>query len=237
MTTFNDRLDAVCRSLNALHYLNTLLDLAINADGGALADPKSGLSELMGRQLEDIGDAVNAIRAAAPNADRPAWHDIETIAARARVHQDEAARVMFVLTGEDHEGPAYRAWDGNLHEGLPAHLLARHIWNALAHADVWGQVSTATGIDLLDLKRILEAMLEYLPRREAIKLRGLGPNAESAEQAVGAEPHDPLSEVDFGQIARDTKVNEGVVRRVVARLLAEPRPVPTGDEQAAVSNG
>jgi len=199
VATFSDQLDAICRSLDALHYLDNLLDLAVNADGGGLADQRSGLSALMGRQLEDIGDAVEALRvawtettarlpemtaeeriveivrrAALADAGRPAWHDIETIAARARVHQDEAARVMFVLTGEDHYGLAYRAWDGNLHEGLPAHLLASHIWKTLSHGDVWGQVSAATGLELDRLKVVLEAMLQYLPRREAIELQGLG---------------------------------------------------------------
>lgn len=210
MTTMTDRLDAVVRSLDALHYLNQLLDLALNADGGGLADPRSGLAELMGRQLEDIGDQVEAIRtvrnerteaapgamtdqriaeaarcAALAEAGRPAWHDIDAIAARARVHKDEAARVLFVLTGEDHQGPAYRAWDGNLHEGLPAHLLSSHIWNTLAHGDVWGQVSTATGLELDRLKQVLEAMLQYLPRRDAIDLHRTGaPHQSETETAT-----------------------------------------------------
>ena len=235
--TMTDRLDAVVRSLDALHYLNQLLDIALNADGGGLADPRSGLAELMGRQLEDIGDQVEAIRAPRTGATVRAEYDIERISARSRVHQDEVARVIFVLTGEDHQGGAYRPWDGNLIEGLPAHLLSSHIWNTLAHGDVWGQVSTATGVDLLDLKRILEAMLHYLPRREAIELQGSEPNAEGEVRAERTAPRDRLSGVDFGQIARETNLKEETVRRVVERLLAEPRPDPDAGGNAAVSNG
>ncbi|WP_413873924.1 hypothetical protein [Albidovulum sp.] len=166
MTTFTDRLDAVCRSLDALHYLNQLLDLAMNADGGGLADPRSGLAELMGRQLDDIGDQVAAMRAPRTEATVRAKYDIERIAALARVAPHDAARVVFAMTGEDCFDATHRPRDGNLIEGMPAQLLASHIWNTLSHGDVWGQVSTATGVDLLDLKRILEAMLTCLPRRD-----------------------------------------------------------------------
>jgi len=102
-------------------------------------------------------------------AGRMPWHDIDTIAARASVHRDEAARILFVLTGEDHAGAAYRAFDGNPSQGLHAHLLAQAIQATLAQSDVWGRVSTETGIELDKLELVLTSILTNLPRRADVQ--------------------------------------------------------------------
>ncbi|SDF51628.1 hypothetical protein PUH89_06530 [Rhodobacter capsulatus] len=102
-------------------------------------------------------------------AGRMPWHDIDTIAARARVHRDEAARILFVLTGEDHAGAAYRAFDGNPSQGLHAHLLAQAIHATLAQSDVWGRVSKETGIELNKLEWVLTSILTNLPRRADVR--------------------------------------------------------------------
>lgn len=54
-------LDGMCDALHALHYLDTLLDVALNADGGILSDRFSGLHCLMKSQLEPLDDGVNAL--------------------------------------------------------------------------------------------------------------------------------------------------------------------------------
>lgn len=102
-------------------------------------------------------------------AGRMPWHDIDIIAARARVHRDEAARILFVLTGEDHAGTAYRAFDGNPSQGLHAHLLAQAIHATLAQSDVWGRVSKETGIELNKLEWVLTSILTNLPRRADVQ--------------------------------------------------------------------
>lgn len=58
MQTLNDMVEA----LNALHYLDTLLDVALNADGGMLSDVHSGLHFLMKSQLDTFGDGINLLR-------------------------------------------------------------------------------------------------------------------------------------------------------------------------------
>ncbi len=183
-------------------------------------------------------------QAALADAGRPAWHDLDTIAARSRVRRDDVARVMFILTGEDHAGPAYRAWDGNLAEGMHAHLLAGKCLDALAYCDMWWQVSEATGLSLEKTKDVLHSMLEYLPKREAIDLRPFGAvlDAQVAERAMrervaeqdaqgpsGAaltDAVDRLRRADLGEIAREVNLDESALRRVVERLLAEPHPNP-----------
>ena len=183
-------------------------------------------------------------QASLTDAGRPAWHDLDTIAARSRVRRDDVARVMFILTGEDHAGPAYRAWDGNLAEGMHAHLLAGKCLDALAHCDMWGQVSDATGLDLEKVKDVLQAMLEYSPKREAIDLRPFGEvldaqaadkvmrelvaeqDAQGPSEAALTDAVDRLRRADLSGIAREVNMDESAVRRVVERLLAEPHPNP-----------
>ena len=183
-------------------------------------------------------------QAALADAGRPAWHDLDTIAARSRVRRDDVARVMFTLTGEDHAGPAYRAWDGNLAEGMHAHLLAGKCLDALAYCDMWRQVSEATGLSLEKTKDVLHSMLEYLPKREVIDMRPFGAvlDAQVAERAMRervaeqdaqgssdtalTEAVDRLRRADLGEIAREVNLDESAVRRVVERLLAEPHPDP-----------
>lgn len=64
----------------------------------------------------------------------------------------------------------------------------------------------------------------YDPRLER-EVRG-----ETPEQPAA----DPLRGADLGAVARDTNLAEATVRRVLERLLAEPRP---GNPQSAASNG
>lgn len=57
-----EMLDVIVRATDALHYLNTLLDLAVNSAPECLTDQHSGLARLMGRQLEDIGNTIEPLR-------------------------------------------------------------------------------------------------------------------------------------------------------------------------------
>jgi len=160
--------------------------------------------------------------------DRPAWHDLDAIAAKSCVQKGDVARVLFVLTGEDHAGPAYAAYDGNLSDGLAAHLLSMLINRTLAHGDIWGQVSTATGIDLMDLQRILEAMLAYVPRKQAItlaeKLDRQEPTAtELREAMIAAQLRDG---VEPGIIAQALNLRKSAVDKVAAKLTAEAQDTP-----------
>lgn len=184
-------------------------------------------------------------------ADRPAWHDLDTIAARARVRKCDLARVMFVLTGEDHTGPAYRAWDGNLSDGVHAHLLAGLCASALSHGDMLGKVSTATDLEIEKIEAVLRALLEYTPKRErvsqepfaevkAAQAEDMAMRARIAEQDADrpsaqaiVKTLDQLRAANLGEIARDTNLKEETIRRVLDRLLDYPAP----DERPAVSNG
>ena len=67
-----EMLDKIVSATDALHYLNTLLDLAVNSSPEMLADQRSGLSQLMGRQLEDIGEMVAPLRAYVKQCEREA---------------------------------------------------------------------------------------------------------------------------------------------------------------------
>ena len=55
-------LDKMVEALNALHYLATQLDVALNADGGVLSYTHSGLHYLMKSQLDTFGDGINLLR-------------------------------------------------------------------------------------------------------------------------------------------------------------------------------
>lgn len=56
--TLNDLHDV----LSALRYLDTLLDVALNADGGTLSDRSSGLHYLMEAQLLTLDDGIDLLR-------------------------------------------------------------------------------------------------------------------------------------------------------------------------------
>ena len=168
-----------------------------------------------------IAELIRSSSLAADN--RPAWHDLDAIAAKSCVHKGDVARVLFVLTGEDHAGPAYEAYDGNLSDGLAAHLLSMLINRTLAHGDIWGQVSTATGIDLMDLQRILEAMLAYVPRKRAITLaeqldREEPTPTELRESMIAAQLRDG---VEPGIIAQALNLRKSAVAKVAAKLTVE----------------
>lgn len=191
LTDFSVRVDNTYHALRAFALLlDKATEYAPDEISGTIA---YGVSHLLSRQLDDLQDIntgvsdliarVKAAERAAPKGDpadrireamraailaeegRPAWHDLDLIATRACVHRDEAARVLFVLTGEDHAGEDYRAWDGHPAEGLPAHVLARTIYRTLSQCDLWGRVSMATGLDLDQVKGVLNAMLDALPHR------------------------------------------------------------------------
>lgn len=174
-------------------------------------------------------------------AGRPAWHDLDTIAARARVHRAEAARILFVLTGEDHAGDAYRASDGNPAQGLPAHLLAQAIHATLAQGDVWGRVSTETGLELDTLKAVLSSILHNLPRREVqgqiaevaeiAQAEAEARELVAAQDEAGPEQQDLRAVLDTLQgpklrgaieaIADESGLNAEQIARVVAQLMDE----------------
>lgn len=56
------RIEFMIEALNALNYLDTLMDVALNADGGILSDPHSGLHFLMKAHLETLGDGIDLLR-------------------------------------------------------------------------------------------------------------------------------------------------------------------------------
>ncbi|GAA0312538.1 hypothetical protein [Rhodovulum strictum] len=272
LTNFSVRVDDTYHALRAFALLlDKATEYAPDEISGTIA---YGVSHLLSRQLDDLQDIntgvsdliarVKAAERAAPPAgpqhrtweamraacladgERPAWHDLDLIATRACVHRDEAARVLFVLTGEDHAGADYRAWDGHPAEGLPAHLLARTIHRTLSQCDLWGRVSTATGLELDQVKDVLNAMLDALPHRADARgqIAEMTANAKAEadmharvaardqddatpaesepEAAPATDALDRLREADLGQIARDTNLKEDTVKRVVARLLADP---------------
>ena len=239
-----------------------LLTAPVDDMGNAIEDLWSVLDEagdLEARDDQDEDDAAETYRdrrlmellrrAALAEAGRPAWHDLDTIAARSHVHRSEVARVMFVLTGEDHDGSAYRAWDGDLSDGLPAHVLAGLVWETLARSDMWGRVSDATGTELPKLREIVLAMVECAPKRAA-NPRPFGDvlDAQAAEGEMRAKVAtqdaqgpssdalgttlDRLRRADLGEIAREVNLEEDAVRRVLDRLLTEPRP----EAETAVRN-
>lgn len=144
-------LDKVVRATDALHYLNTLLDIAINASPECLADIHSGLAQLMGRQIEDIGDVVDPLRA--------------------YVKRDEADPITRHSPPEGWITPP--VYDAN---SLRAEIAAEK-----AAAEI-----------------------------------------EAAEAAAVAR----LRRMDLEAVARDTKLTEDTVRRVVDRLMAEPSEIP-----------
>lgn len=55
------QLEFMSNALGALRYLDTLLDIAINADGGGLADNSSGLHYLMNAHLDELQDGVDLL--------------------------------------------------------------------------------------------------------------------------------------------------------------------------------
>ena len=255
-------IEALCASVDAVRGFQFMLRTLLEC--GGMRDRAEGIAALLTPHADDIECAADELldlldRAGDLDADRdqklmellrcamladagrPAWHDLDTIAARARVHRSDVARVMFVLTGEDHDGPAYRAWDGDLSDGLPAHVLAGLVWETLARSDMWGRVSDATGTELLKLREIVLAMVECAPKRAA-NPRPFGDvlDAQAAEgemrakvaaqdaqgpssDALGAAL-DRLRRADLGEIAREVNLEEDAVRRVLDRLLSEPMP-------------
>lgn len=131
------RLEFMDSALSALRYLDTLLDLALNADGGALSDKSSGLHCLMNAHLNEIGDGLDLLRG-------------------------------YVKQGE--QGPVKR----------------RRPPEGFVCPPVYDQNSLRAEI--------------------------------AAEEAAVAR----LRRADLEAVARDTKLAEDTVRRVVDRLLAEP---------------
>ena len=210
--------DLIDSSYTALFGLQYMLEHTFEQTTGFPAIVGAGISELFQREVSNlavvksqVAALVDRLKSAdlAESLEVPDWHDIATISARARVHKSEVARVMFVLTGADHEGAEYRAWDGNLSEGLHSHLLANLCYEALARGDMWGQISTATELPLEKVKQVLQAMLTYTPTREAIEL---------------------------GTIAKDSPQEQQNVQRVVERLQADPRPTIAPDQMARAVN-
>ena len=201
-------------------------------------------------------DAENRIReiirtAVLAEARRPAWHDLDTIAARSCVHRGDVARVLFVLTGEDHSGADYRAYDGHPAKGMAAHLLAMQISRALSHGDIWGRISDATGLELDKLREVLDAVVTHLPRRADYKgqIASVQENAkaeadmrarvaeqdaqepapeklrEALEAVVGNDPETGDMSDTIARIANESGLPSASVARVVGLLLAE-----TGEE-------
>jgi len=190
-------------------------------------------------------------------ASRPAWHDLDMIAARACVDRADVARVMFVLTGEDHAGETYRDGRGHPAEGMAAHLLALQINRALAHGEIWGRVSDATGLELDRLREVLEAVLTHLPRRagykgqiaemqeasradadmreQAAERIAQGPSAEklreTLEAVVGDDPETGGMSATIARIADESGLSSASVARVVGMLLAEVGETPESPEE------
>lgn len=253
-----DHFDDACEALRGFQLMLGAA-LAEYSAGGNFA---CGITSLLRQQIDSlkdlredvfalIDDLAEAVESQAPEAllseairreilaaaGRPAWHDLDTIAVRAKVPKADVARVMFILTGEDHEGAAYRARDGHLAQGLPAHLLFQHCSSALTHGEIWAQVSHDTGLTWEKVKEVMNAVISYLPKRERVSLE---PFAEvraiaKAEQemrervaqtnqadSTAGEIAALLCQADLARIAQDSGTSEDTVRKVLARLQADP---------------
>ena len=253
-----DQFDDACEALRGFQLMLGAA-LAEYSAGGNFA---CGITSLLRQQIDSlkdlredvfalIDDLAEAVESQAPEAllseairreilaaaGRPAWHDLDTIAVRAKVPKADVARVMFILTGEDHEGAAYRARDGHLAQGLPAHLLFQHCSSALTHGEIWAQVSHDTGLTWEKVKEVMNAVISYLPKRERVSLE---PFAEvraiaKAEQemrervaqtnqadSTAGEIAALLCQADLARIAQDSGTSEDTVRKVLARLQADP---------------
>ena len=140
-------LDEMVEALNALHYLGTLLDVALNADGGTLSDSHSGLHCLMKSPLETFSDGINLLRT--------------------HVKGGDAAQIA--------------------RNGPPEGWITPPIYDANSlRAEIAAEKADA--------------------------------EVAAAEAAAVAR----LRRMDLEAVARDTKLEEDTVRRVVDRLLAEP---------------
>ena len=138
------RLEYMNEALNALRYLDTLLDVALHADGGILSDTTSGLHCLMNTHLDALGDGIDLLRG--------------------YVRDVQPAR-----------------------QGLPEGWITPPVYDV-------NSLRTEIAAEKADAE------------------------VAAAEAAAVAR----LRRMDLEAVARDTKLEEDTVRRVVDRLLAEP---------------
>lgn len=141
------RLEYMNEALTALRCLDTLLDVALHADGGILSDPASGLHYLMRSHLDALGDGIDLLGG--------------------YVRQDRSAR-------------------NSLPEG-------------------W----------------ITPPVYDENSLRAEIAAEEADAEIAAAEAAAVAR----LRRMDLEAVARDTKLEEDTVRRVMDRLLAEPSEI------------
>lgn len=138
------RLGFMNDALTALRYLDTLLDVSLNADGGVLSDPGSGLHCLMKAHLDTLAAGID---------------------------------LLIYYVKQNPQGQS----DG---AGMPDDMVI---------------------------------LPTYRP----------GMEHELRARAAATEAADKLRGADLEAVARDTNLAEATVRRVVDRLLAEPRLHPT----------
>jgi hypothetical protein len=222
-TGFQDsraRFDNMDGNLDALKAFTFMLETVAHYDAGQLVLAADGLRDLVMPHIEQLSGHIGDLRAETAAAIRDqkaeehaqdrapvAWHDLDAIAAKSCVHKSEVARVLFVLTGEDHAKADYAAPDGSHFDGLAAHLLSMLISRTLSHGDIMGQVSTATGIDLMDLQDILEAMASYVPKRPAITLAERL-ERQAAKAAQEAAVDQVAAQLMADQLAPETRTTQ-----------------------------
>ena len=159
----SDILDTLDDTVSTLQGFTDLLEFALGEVGGDLKHNAYGVARLLEQQV----DALDQLRRAARietnrlEADSPVYADgdIDAIARMAGVQKSMTARVMFVLTGKDLAGDAYKREGDFGPYRLDRHLLERRIYDTLNNSMEWGRVSQETDLPFHTVQAVFNAML------------------------------------------------------------------------------
>lgn len=164
-------LDMMDDTTSALKGFTDLLEFALGEVGGDLKRHAFGVARLLEQQVDTLDELRRAARIEANKleADRPVYADgdIDAIARMAGVQKSMAARVMFVLTGKDLAGDAYKREGDFGPYRLDKHLLERRVYDTLNSSVEWGRVSLETNLDLHTVQAVFNAMLGVPVARQA----------------------------------------------------------------------
>lgn len=168
----NDILNMLEDSILTFRTIGNLLELALREGGGDLEGDSYGIARLMSGHADDLERIHTAAREevlklglAGPNK-RPAYSegDAAFIARLAGVHIGATARVLFVLTGKDLAGDAYKREGDFGAYRLHRHLLERRIYDTLSNEVEWGRVIDETGLDFHKMQEVFHSMLKVSPQ-------------------------------------------------------------------------
>lgn len=222
----NDIFDSLEDTISALHGFSGLLDLALH-DSGDLQPYADGVARLLDQQVTAL---VRVREAARQEVEKlrteklpPLFNDdIEAIARLAGVHKGAAARVMFVLTGKDLAGDAYKREGEMGTYRLDRHLLERRVYDVLNNSVEWGRVSLETGLDLYTVQAVFLSMLNS-PGIEA-RPRPIEDIREALLQHIGAD--------DLHRVATKLGLDADTVYNVVISLAIPDSAEPETEEEA-----